>query len=274
MSYKILSLDGGGPWSLIQSRALGAVFGVNIPGINLLSKFDLVACNSGGAVVIAGLLAGMTPKQIESDCFANQARLHKIFSPSKTPLGHIDQLTVDLFHIGIYRYSTVSKLAALREVLGEVADLKVPQLSTLFGSTDHSPRFVFTAFAYDRLREVYFRSDPASPAARQDVMAPATLAEAVNASSSAPLLYFDAPAAIGTDTARERFWDGAVGGYNNPVLLAVTEALAYGHGGRTFGSSRSAPPQCCGRWRHSSRARIRISRCPVPNTGSRMTWKK
>lgn len=228
MSFKILSLDGGGPWSLIQARALGAVFGADALGLDLLSHFDLVACNSGGSVVVAGLLAGMTPRQIEDDCFANQARLHQIFDRSRSPLGHIDQIAVDLFGIGIYQYSTAGKLATLRNILGQVGDLPVPQLHGLFAGRSGAPKFVFTAFGYDRLREVHFRSDLASPAARQDAMAPVTLAEAVNASSSAPILYFDAPATIGVGAGRERFWDGAIGGYNNPVLLAVTEALAYG----------------------------------------------
>ena len=228
MPFKILSLDGGGPWSLIQARALGAVLGKDTPGLTLLANFDLVTCNSGGSLVVAGLLAGMSPSQIENDCFANQPRLHTIFSPSPTPLGAIDQVAGKFIGGGLYRYSTQAKLDAIRTILGAPADLTIPQLPTLFKTPLRSPRFLFTAFGYDRLREVHFRSDPLSPAAREDAMAPATLAEAVNASSSAPILYFDSPASVGAGAGRERFWDGAIGGYNNPVLLGVIEALAYG----------------------------------------------
>ncbi len=107
-----------------------------------------------------------------------------------------------------------------------MADLPVPDLPALFPAA-RRPHFVFTAFGYDRERQFHFRSDLASPAANFSPGAPLTLAEAVHASSNAPLLYFDAPAAAGTGTGRYRFWDGALGGFNNPVLLAVTEALAY-----------------------------------------------
>jgi hypothetical protein len=55
-------------------------------------------------------------------------------------------------------------------------------------------------------------ADPSNP----------TLAQAVNASSTAPVRYFDAPAEID----QSRYWDGAVGGHNNPVLCAVIDALA------------------------------------------------
>ena len=36
--------------------------------------------------------------------------------------------------------------------------------------------------------------------------------------------FFDEPAIVGDS----RYWDGAVGGYNNPVLAGVCEALAGG----------------------------------------------
>jgi len=71
MAFKILSLDGGGPWSLIQARGLGAVLGKDTPGLAVLANFDFVTCNSGGSLVVAGL----TPSQIENECFADHQRL-------------------------------------------------------------------------------------------------------------------------------------------------------------------------------------------------------
>jgi hypothetical protein len=44
----------------------------------------------------------------------------------------------------------------------------------------------------------------------------------VHASTNAPIVYFDRPAAFDG----HRYWDGAMAGYNNPVLAAVIEALA------------------------------------------------
>jgi hypothetical protein len=49
------------------------------------------------------------------------------------------------------------------------------------------------------------------------------VAEAIHASTNAPVNYFDAPAKIAERS--ERYWDGAVAGCNNPVLAAVTEAI-------------------------------------------------
>ena len=225
--FRILSLDGGGPWSLIQARTLGRIFSPDMAGRDLLSHFDLVISNSGGAVVIAGLLAGMTPRSIETNCFANQTRLHEIFRQtvlSEDPVA----VACRTFGLDFYEYRTVAKLAALRDVLGPVADMTIPQLPSLFTGSQKAPKFIFTAFGYDRLREQFFRSDPASPAASDLQDAPLTLAEAVHASSTAPILYFDAPAVVGAGTAMIRYWDGGVGGCNNPVVHGVVEAIAYG----------------------------------------------
>jgi uncharacterized protein len=47
MTYRILSLDGGGSWALIEIRALMEIYG-DRSGREILSEFDLVAANSGG----------------------------------------------------------------------------------------------------------------------------------------------------------------------------------------------------------------------------------
>src|SRR5262249_15317396 len=85
-----------------------------------------------------------------------------------------------------------------------------------------SPHFLITAFDYDTRRARYFRSNVTSGAASAAAKIDPTLAEAVHASSTAPVRFFDAPAEIGT----LRLWDGGVAGLNNPVLAAVVEALA------------------------------------------------
>jgi hypothetical protein len=54
------------------------------------------------------------------------------------------------------------------------------------------------------------------------------VAEAIHASSNAPVNYFDAPARFDDQQPQSdsrRYWDGALGGYNNPVFAAVIEAL-------------------------------------------------
>lgn len=53
------------------------------------------------------------------------------------------------------------------------------------------------------------------------------MVDAIHASSTAPVLYFDQPAVLPSDPGK-RYWDGGVTGCNNPVLAGVTEAMVLG----------------------------------------------
>jgi len=61
--FRILSLDGGGCWALIQAKALLDIYG-DVSGRVLLTNFDLVAANSGGSIVAAALAADFKPSDI------------------------------------------------------------------------------------------------------------------------------------------------------------------------------------------------------------------
>jgi len=63
--YRILSLDGGGTWALIQARALRQIYG-DLRGRDVLAQFDLVAANSGGAIVAAALACDFTLSEIDA----------------------------------------------------------------------------------------------------------------------------------------------------------------------------------------------------------------
>jgi len=62
MAFKILSLDGGGSWALIQARVLLDIYG-DISGHKILKKFDLAIANSGGSLVLACLCNDMSPRR-------------------------------------------------------------------------------------------------------------------------------------------------------------------------------------------------------------------
>ena len=62
--YRILSLDGGGSWALLQVIALQKIYGTHAGGHDIFEKFDLVAANSGGSITLAGLLTGKTLDEI------------------------------------------------------------------------------------------------------------------------------------------------------------------------------------------------------------------
>jgi hypothetical protein len=83
-------------------------------------------------------------------------------------------------------------------------------------------------FDYDRNRATFFRSAPAGTGAKWGIgeTSSVSLAEAIHASTNAPVNYFDAPATFPDQPGR--YWDGAITGCNNPVLAAVTEAVVLG----------------------------------------------
>ena len=82
-------------------------------------------------------------------------------------------------------------------------------------------KFVFTAYDYDRDRAKFFRSWN-SKAGSLSPNGNVSLVDAVNASTNAPIEFFDKPSEI----ADSRYWDGGLTGYNNPVLAATVEAIS------------------------------------------------
>ena len=96
------------------------------------------------------------------------------------------------------------------------------------GPSGSNVHLLITAFDYDRNRATFFRSAVAGTGGAWGSGAPlpVTLADAIHASTNAPVNYFDAPAAFFENA--DRYWDGAITGCNNPVLAAVTEAVVLG----------------------------------------------
>jgi hypothetical protein len=226
--FRILSLDGGGSWALIQVKALIALYGENARGHEVLRRFDLGISNSGGSIVLACLAADFPLSKILA-LFENRAARESIFK--SIFVGPIDKA------IGLGpRYGAEAKLAGLREALKPCGDARMREFC-LTNDERQAVRIVICGFDYDRLREVFFRTHPEpadtspAPVPGQQAIFNATFAEAVHASSNAPVNYFDAPATWGNGVAR--FWDGAMGGYNNPALAGVVEALRDGQVNRS-----------------------------------------
>jgi hypothetical protein len=219
--YHILSLDGGGSWALLQVMVLKAIYG-DVPGRALLAQFDLVAANSGGSIVLAALAEGLPLSEIESFFLSGDKR-RKIFVALSWWQKYL-RLSAVLRLAGVGpRYAAPAKLAGLQELLPKAGDMRLDHLSQAIArETGRLTHFLITGFDYENDRAVFFRSDAQSRAASFAPEPCPALAEAVHASSDAPINYFDRPAAF----ARTRFWDGAVAGYNNPVLAGVVEALA------------------------------------------------
>jgi len=218
MNYRILSLDGGGTWALIQVKALIEIYSEKSRGRAVLEDFDLVAANSGGSIVLGGLVENLTLAELLAE-FEDEEWRKSVFSPTESV---VDQL-IRFAGVGP-KYNAAHKLPVLQRAMPTMGD--VPLNKVTEGIRRPGARadvhLLITAFDYDRNRATFFRSaDTNAPNWGTGDASEASLAEAIHASTNAPVNYFDAPAEI----SRGRYWDGAISACNNPVLAAVTEAI-------------------------------------------------
>ena len=221
--YRVLSLDGGGSWALIEVKALINLFGEQTSGHDVLREFDLVAANSGGSIVLGCLVENFTLGDILNDCFLDETRRRSIFSKTSS-FG--DRALEDLTGLGP-KYSAKNKLPALQRVLsGQGNKLLGDAINGVLGhrGVGDDVRLLIIGFDYDRCRATFFRSKPSGgPAYGTGAPATLTVAEAIHASTNAPINYFDGPAEF--PDSPYRYWDGGISGCNNPVLAGVTEAI-------------------------------------------------
>jgi hypothetical protein len=224
MPFQVLSLDGGGAWALIQVRTLMTLYGKNATGHQVLASFDLVAANSGGSLVLAGLIEDLPLSEILK-YFMQEDKRRSIFSPT-TNVG--DEVLRAILHMGP-KYSASAKLPAIERLLPKTGDAPLEDsMKAVIGPNGSPVHLLIVGFDYDRNRAVFFRSAPAgSPEWGDGQPADVTLAGAVHASTNAPVNYFDAPAAL--PLAPDRYWDGGISGCNNPALVALVEAIVLGH---------------------------------------------
>ena len=227
MPCRILSLDGGGAWALIEVRALIALYGQNAGGHDILRRFDLVAANSGGSLVLAGLAEDKTLGDILA-LFNVEANRRALFSPT-TNFG--DDALRRLTGLGP-KYSASAKLPALERLLPQTGNKPLRQVAAgIMGPAGGEVHLLIVGFDYDRNAACFFRSGPAGgPAYGVSAPAALTLAEAVHASTNAPVNYFDGPAEL--PSCPDRFWDGGLTGNNNPALAACVEAVTMGYAPR------------------------------------------
>ena len=192
------------------------IHGNSAKGHEVLNSYNLVAANSGGSIVLAGLIEDLTLEELLT-YFENEQIRRSIFSP--TPwVG--DRLLHWLLGIGP-KYSAANKLPALQKLMPKFGGKTLQDAADDIGDI----RLLITAFDFDRERVTFFRSKKtSSPQSGIGDVSDVTLAEAVHASTNAPVNFFDAPANLPT----ERCWDGAIAGFNNPVLAAATEAISSG----------------------------------------------
>lgn len=224
---------------MIQSRVLMDIYG-DIRGHELLRKFDMVIANSGGSLVMAALCQDMKLSEV-TNVFMDKSLRKKVFSVlsfwEKLKLKNIASLT----NILGPKYSTERKLKGLTEVLKQKdhlfqsGKLSRPIIETPMHEIPaiiqkESLQLLIVGFDYFKERASFFRSNTTSKTDQYSQYYQVTLAHAIHASSNAPVNYFDEPAYVnsklldGNDSRNTLYWDGAVSGFNNPVLAGVIEA--------------------------------------------------
>lgn len=243
-TYRILSLDGGGSWALIQVKCLRKLFAetFNMPdptGHEVLAEFDLVAANSGGSLVAAAMAENLRLSEIEQ-IFEDEKFRSRVFSKlnffEKSLLSSIARI----FKIGA-KYATKRKHQALKEILPGIAAIDlmdIPNHISLAGKS--KTNLLIIGYDYYRNRAEMFRTDCDSlastsaierkvknlqPVAQSPSDCLVSLVDAIHASSTAPVNYFNEPATFLVNNKLKYYWDGGVTGNNNPVLAAVTEAI-------------------------------------------------
>ncbi len=242
--YKILSLDGGGSWAILQVLTLEKIFQKKYPnkiikGHEVLKHFDLVIANSGGSMVLAALSCNWTFKKI-LDLFQKEEITSAIFTKLKRKEQYFPTNLLRFFgvkNLGA-KYSTTKKKQALVDLLlvndkKPLNEINLAKLPNIIGKD--SLEIIVVTFDIINRRAKFFRSNKNSKA-RAEIIAnhnyfdEVSLVEAIHGSSNAPINYFDFPAVFSPKNTRKRFylWDGALGGFNNPVEAGLTEALANG----------------------------------------------
>ncbi|GAL86546.1 hypothetical protein MYP_3776 [Sporocytophaga myxococcoides] len=220
MVKKILSLDGGGSWAVLQAMALREIYkdvkSVGTNCRNILNEFDIIAANSGGSLVLAGMIE-KADEDIDEviKMFLDDKIRDKIFSKLTLADFSLERLT-RIFGVGP-KYKARKKIKGLEEALVKSGKIRMHELRE---KMNFKPHLVLTSFDYDLRRGVFFKT--AQDGSKYEY----TLAQAVDASSNAPVNFFDEPVRFNYDhNTMHQFWDGAVAGNNNPVLIGITEAL-------------------------------------------------
>jgi hypothetical protein len=203
--FRILSIDGGGIRGIFPAAILAGLEERFLGGASVAAYFDLIAGTSTGGILALGLGADLPAAEllrlyVERGC--------EIFPPLGPGfLGRVRRHLRARRRYVRYIYEQNALVNVLREILGD----------RLFGSS--SRRLCVPSFE-GRHGEVYIFKTPHHPDFKLDWSEP--MLKVALATSAAPSYY--RPLQAGDYT----FVDGGVWA-NNPVMIALTEALSSFH---------------------------------------------
>lgn len=239
MPYRILTFDGGGSWVAMQAFVLGKLYGMDTSGHKILRQVDKVAASSTGSWILALLLCNYSPGQILRT-FRDESVLKSFYPLLKDCEKSFFHIVLELFRLSP-RYSGDRKRKALLNLLGADGDRFLKDFPAYVDNPSLS--ILFTLYDYHRNAILFCRSETGGLCARYSVaenegehseldFQNITLIDAVHGATQMPWDYFNKPALIcfyGQDKQYPRYvWDSSVAGIHNPILVAVSEALASG----------------------------------------------
>ncbi|WP_291961887.1 patatin-like phospholipase family protein, partial [Maribacter sp.] len=196
----------------------------NINGHQILNKFDLVIANSGGSIVLAALAEDYTIDKAIS-LFKEEKNRAAIFHKNRFKDRYFPVDYLGLFNAGFGpKYSTKRKKEAFEHLFPQIDKIQMNELPKHIGK--NSLKIIVATYDALNNRAKFFKSFSNNPDTDDSVR----LTQAINASSNAPVQYFDFPArfkAQGSNIFYE-LWDGALGGFNNPILAGIIEAYKLG----------------------------------------------
>lgn len=224
--FRILSLDGGGTWAIIQLLTLREYYGGEAKGHNILQEYDLVIANSGGSIVLAALCCNWSLQETLA-LFEEPDNVKQIFYRNRLYASYFPAFLSNILGVGP-KYSARKKHEAFKKFFPSLVNQPMKALPDTIGK----PSLKLIVCTYDAIhnRAKFFRSYPSYDGQYDSV----DLVEAIHGSSNAPVNYFDFPAEIsvqknGAPQVRNFYaWDGALGGFNNPIAAGLIEAMNLG----------------------------------------------
>ena len=216
--YRILSLDGGGSWAILQLLTLKEKYG-NVEGHQVLKDFDLVIANSGGSIVLAALAENWTLEKALS-LFDKQELREQIFKKNSFRDTFFPVYLTRWFGMGP-KYNASEKRKAFGRIFSKIDKMQMEELPKFIGK--ESLKIVVSTFDAINNRAKFFKSY----GQEKDDFDSVKLTEAIHGSSNAPVQYFDFPARFKAKKTEVWYelWDGALGGFNNPVLAGLIEVF-------------------------------------------------
>ncbi|MDJ0679890.1 MAG: patatin-like phospholipase family protein [Xenococcus sp. (in: cyanobacteria)] len=205
MTYKILSLDGGGFRGVISARIIKA-FEEKLKEKKLHEYFDLVTGTSTGSLIAAGIAKGKSADDL--------LKLYKDNGPEIFP-DHIRrrrrllQITRGIFPVALYPHNGLGDILSKEEIFGST---KIREIT--------KPVLLIPAYNTSKRELVWFCSN--NPESHPRWYDDIEVWKICVCSASAPTFF--PPYQLEEEGEKKPFVDGGIAA-NNPALLAIAHAM-------------------------------------------------